>query len=70
MQRTTRLGAGLLAVGSGAALVATGAADHGHRSVAVAAALASGAMTALGAVAVVIAWAGRRDADRDEAGRV
>lgn len=62
MQRTTKLGTGLLAIGTGTALAATEAADHGAVSLAIAAGLLSGACTGLGAAALILGWVARRPA--------
>lgn len=62
MQKTTKLGTGLLAVGTGTAVAAVDAADNGAAALAVAAGLLSGACTALGATVLIVGWATRRPA--------
>lgn len=65
MQKTTKLGAGLLAAGTGTAVAAVDAADNGAATLAVAAGLLSGACAALGATALIVGWATRRPVKED-----
>lgn len=65
MQKSTKLGTTLLAVGVGSALAAAGAAEHSTETVAVAAGILTGACTALGVTSLIVGWAMRRPAGED-----
>lgn len=65
MRKTTKLGAGLIVAGTGTAVAAVDAADHGAASLAVVSGLLSGACTALGATALIIGWTSHRPARED-----
>lgn len=65
MQKNTKLGVALTAIGAGTALVAAEASEHGAMAVAVAGGILTGAFTALGTTTLVVAWATRRPAAGD-----
>jgi hypothetical protein len=59
MRKSLKLSAGLLTVGAGSAVAAVDAADHGAKTLAVAAALLAGACTALSVTSAFTGWAVR-----------
>ena len=59
MQKSTNLGAALIAAGAGNAMSAASAAGHGNTPFAVAFGIASAACTALGVTLLIVGWATR-----------
>lgn len=66
MQKSTKLGVSLLAVGVGSALTIVGARGEGPEALTVAGSLLSGACTALGVTSVLVGWADSRPAEEAE----
>lgn len=66
MRKSTRIGTALLAVGTGAALATTDAAEHGSTALAVVGAVLTGSCTALGTTVLIVGWATSRPAGEAE----
>lgn len=60
MQKSTKLGFALTAIGAGSATATAEAAEHGATALTVAGGILTGACTALGVTSLILGWAGRR----------
>lgn len=65
MHKSIKLGAVLLTVGTGSAVVTVAAAGHSVPQLVAASGLLSGACTALGVTSVIVGWASRRATEDD-----
>lgn len=62
MRKSIKLGVALITAGAGSAVASVDAADHGAKTLTVAAALLAGASTALGVTSAIVGWATPRPA--------